>query len=130
MIQPPAEELLLDPSPPYSLDPNRGVQPDLNGFTPDPQQADVVMADSVVDDLEPGMPDSTLEQEADDRILTQANEAIAVRNSLNPGYDLRNPTDSQVFATLSIKAARKLSGAEISDKATIDELKTCIQKDV
>ena len=38
--------------------------------------------------------------------------------------------DKHVYSTLSIKAARKVYGEELSDKATRDKLITCIQRDV
>ena len=88
------------------------------------------MADSVVDNLELTVRDATEEDLPTDRIHTKAHEAIAARDDFNPGYDIHSPTDSQILATLSIKAARKLYGTEISDKATLDELQTCIQKNV
>jgi hypothetical protein len=55
--------------------------------------------------------------------------AIEARDTTSTGiHDLDNY--NQVLATLSIKSARKIYGKEISDKATTEELQTCIQKDV
>ena len=60
---------------------------------------------------------------------SQAAELINIRNTNR--YELRSSTqDKHVYSTLSIKAARKVYGEELSDKATRDELITCIQKDI
>ena len=54
-----------------------------------------------------------------------------VRNSINKGYNLRTSTrDKHVYSTFFIKAARKVFGKELSGKATDEELRMCIQKDV
>ena len=66
-----------------------------------------------------------------DRTETQAAELVDVRNSINKGYNLRASTRGKhVYSTFSIKAARKIYGKELSDKATDEELRMCIQKDV
>ena len=64
-----------------------------------------------------------------ERAESQALELVNARN--NNKYELRRSTVEQhIYSTLSIKAARKIYGKELSDKATRDELMTCIQKDV
>ena len=72
-----------------------------------------------------------LTEQVPDRTLSQVTELVEARNAINGGYDLHKSTrDSHVYATLSIQAARKIYGKELSDKATTEELLTCIQKDV
>ena len=54
-----------------------------------------------------------------------------MRNTINEGYNLRASTrDKHVYSTFSIQAARKVFGRELSDKATDEELRMCIKKDV
>ena len=75
--------------------------------------------------------EGVLAEQVPDRTLSQVTELVEARNAINGGYDLHKSTrDSHVYATLSIQAARKIYGKELSDKATTEELLTCIQKDV
>ena len=67
---PPSEELFANPSPTYPLDPNRGVHPNQNDFDPAPQQADIVIADSVVDNMQATVRDATEKDQPPDRIHT------------------------------------------------------------
>jgi hypothetical protein len=69
--------------------------------------------------------------EEDEELTTKSlvDMAIEARDKTSTGiHDLDNY--NQVLATLSMKSARKIYGQEISDKATTEELQTCIQKDV
>ena len=64
-----------------------------------------------------------------ERVRSQAAELVNIRNANR--YELRpSIREKHVFSTLSIKAARRVYGKELSDKATRDELMTCIEKDV
>jgi Reverse transcriptase (RNA-dependent DNA polymerase) len=138
-------ELILDnPTPPYPLDPARGVEPDVT----EDSQTDIVAADDIVVDLDLrdvtevmsspqeliaiSEEDTQTEEQGPpilERAHSQALELVTARN--NNKYTLRSTTlDQHVYSTLSIKAATKIYGKELSDKATRDELMTCIQKDV
>ena len=67
--------------------------------------------------------------EVPDRAISQAEELVDARDT--PKYNFRTSTTRKhVYSTLSIKAARNLYGHELADKATRDELITCIEKDV
>jgi hypothetical protein len=65
----------------------------------------------------------------EERAYSQAAELVNIRNANR--YELRPSTkEKHVYSTLSIKAARRIYGEELSDKATREELMTCIEKDV
>lgn len=120
------EAPLENPSAPYPLDPYRGVTPDEETLLSE-QQGTIIRADALAD-TDPQALD-TSDQDEEVRTQSLADIVIEARTSTgNNVHDLGN--DTQVLATLSIKSARKIYGKEISDKATIDELQTCIQKDV
>ena len=56
---------------------------------------------------------------------------IVARNTFNNGYNLRKTTtDQHVYATLSIKEARRLYGDKVADAAIVEEIQNCIKKDV
>lgn len=75
------------------------------------------------------MPAEDSEISIPEKVHSQAMELINARD--NNRYQLRESTvDKHVYFTLSIKAARKLYGSELSDEATRDELLICILKDV
>ena len=61
----------------------------------------------------------------------QTEDDIVARNAFNNGYNLRKTTtDQHVYATLSIKEARRLYGDEVADAAIVEEIQNCIKKDV
>lgn len=147
------EMTLENPTPPYQLDPDRGVEPDVpNVYDNYEGRTDIVTADDlalkdIVVDEQMGMPamtplgepetataEGTTTSEDDtplvlERAQSQALELVNARDSNK--YELRKSTlEQHIYSTLSIKAARKIYGKELSDKATRDELITCIQKDV
>ena len=64
------------------------------------------------------------------REVVQAAELVVVRNSINKGYQVGPPPDTQVFAALTIKASRSLYGDTLTDAACAEELKNCITKGV
>ena len=66
---------------------------------------------------------------SEERVQSQATELVNIRNANR--YELRPSTrEKHDFSTMSIKAARRVHGKDISDKGTRDELMTCIEKDV
>ena len=61
----------------------------------------------------------------------QSDEDTLARNTFNNGYNLRKTTtDQHVYATLSIKEAKRLYGDEVADAAIVEEIQNCIKKDV
>ena len=61
----------------------------------------------------------------------QTEDDIVARNTFNNGYNLRKTTtDQHVYATLSIKEARRLYGDKVADAAIVEEIQNCIKKDV
>ena len=163
-----AEPLIEDPSPPFALDPNRGVYDHLSSATEDivPQDrstTDIVPADSLVYDPDPYEREPEMEPEdtpatetdpedtsatstsfeveapisegiatedIDSREQSQAAELVAVRNIANPGYNLRSTANKNVYAALSTVEAREIYGDSATEAASIEEISTCIKKDV
>ena len=146
-LQPP-EPPISNPQSPYVLDPNRGVA-DINddrdgtAVSDEAPIADIVPVDDVLND--PGLDHSAQESipattrneiesvvDQHDRAITQAAELVEARNSMNSGYSLPNTTQERhsIYSALTIKEARTLYGDSLIDAASIEELKTCIQKEV
>ena len=137
------EAHIANPSPAYILDPYRGVEMESALSTNGPPPlAEIVSADSISDSA-PIISEQTLEetlhlQTADNgsvndnhiREIEQAEELVAVRNSINEGYQVGPPPDEQIFAALTIKASRALYGDVLTDAACIEELQNCITKGV
>jgi hypothetical protein len=140
------EDPLLDPQPRYILDPNRGVQveevPDV-----EPLLVDIVPADDALINLAPEHDDgpvpamseeetepekeTELDSNISSRAISQAAELVEVRNSMNSGYHLQNPTEERhIFSALTMKEARTLYGDTLIDAASTEELQNCIQKGV
>ena len=150
----PQEEPLPNPQSPYDLDPNRGVTvleeaPALDEAlladivsVDEALLADIVPVDDSLADLGPAhdAPDSTPTSTGDgmvsdpdryDRAVTQAEELVAARNSMNSGYNLPSPTEERhIFSALTMKEARTLYGDTLIDAASVEELQNCIQKEV
>ena len=122
------ETPLENPSAPYPLDPYRGVIPDEETLSTE-QQGDIIGADTIADTDIQVMDPSEAEEEL--RTKSLADIVIETRDTTSPDNEVQDlDSYKQVLATLSIKSARKIYGKEISDKATTEELQTCIQKDV
>jgi hypothetical protein len=139
----PLEPPLFDPNPRHILDPNRGapVEDVLEEDTP--LLTEIVPADDALINLDAGHDDGpllatpvdTTEPESDDsdsnRAISQAAELVEVRNTINSGYHLQNPTEERhVFSALTMKEARRLYGDTLIDAASTEELQNCIQKGV
>ena len=134
-----AEALILNPSAPFPLDPNRGVETASLAPTEENLLAEIVSAD-VVSNLAPNVPEETiiLQETTDNQLIDdnhtreveQAEELVAVRNSINKGYQVGPPPDTQIFAALTIKASRALYGDALTDAACAEELQNCITKGV
>ena len=61
----------------------------------------------------------------------QTEDDIVARNAFNNGYNLRKTTtDQHIYATLSLKEARRLYGDEVADAAIVEEIQNCVKKDV
>ena len=59
----------------------------------------------------------------------QTEDEIVARNAFNDGHNLRKTTtDQHVYATLSIKEARRLYGDKVADAAIVEEIQNCIKK--
>ena len=107
------------------------LDPEDNMLTPSPPLDTPTTVDHIVESPQPTLgipaPSTAVEVDAfeDEVARSQAAELINIRNTNR--YELRPSTQvKHVYSTLSIKAARKLYGEELSDKATRDELITCI----
>ena len=141
----PPEEHLANPNTRHVLDPNRGVAIE-DVPNEGPLLTEIVPADDALFNLPSGndvlVPattedDATLENETEsesnnvDRAISQAAELVEVRNSINSGYNLPNPTEERhIFSALTMKEARSLYGDALIDAASTEELQTCIQKGV
>lgn len=129
----------MNPSAPFPLDPNRGVETESLAPTEKNLLAEIVSAD-VVSNLAPNVPEETiiLQETTDNQLIDdnhtreveQAEELVAVRNFINKGYQVGPPPDTQIFAALTIKASRALYGDALTDAACADELQNCITKGV
>jgi hypothetical protein len=98
----PPEPPLLDPNPRHILDPNRGA-PFEDVIEEDPPLlTEIVPADDALINLDAGHDDGpllatdTTESESNDsdsnRAISKAAELVEVRNTINSGYQLQNPT--------------------------------------
>ena len=106
------EAIITNPLPSYILDQNRGVETESDG----PLLAEIVSADSISVSA-PNIPErkETADNESFNdshiREVGQAEELVAVKNSINEGYHVGPPPDEQICAALTIKASRALYGA-------------------
>ena len=138
-----SEPQLENPQSSYPLDPNRGVevleepQPTAEGLleiVPADSLSDLAPGDHTIPDLAPVATEQGIQSddgEKFDRAMTQAAELVEVRNSINSGYNLQNPSEERhIFSALTMKEARTLYGDGLIDAASRDELENCIQKDV
>ena len=123
-LLPTYEEQLTDPSPPYALDPNRGVddvlellQPSSDGAVqfPSDEAPEIIQAESVHGDLI---------SDADDVFDVPATEGVTETP------DTIDQHVEDIYAVLTMNEAKLLYGEDRANAATIEELKNCIEKDV
>jgi Reverse transcriptase (RNA-dependent DNA polymerase) len=136
----PTEAPIVDPNSRLVLDPNRGVAleevPHEAHLLAEIVHADDALIDSASGhDNEPAPATAIEETESEinntDKAISQAAELMEVRNSMNSGYNLRNPTEERhIFSALTMKEARTLYGDTLIDAASTEELQNCIQKGV
>ena len=110
-----SEPQLENPQSSYPLDPNRGVevleepQPTAEGLleiVPADSLSDLALGDHTIPDLVPIATEQGIQsdnREIFDRAMTQAAELVEVRNSMNSGYNLQNPSEERhIFSALTM----------------------------